>query len=95
MWETVGVHTDRVRIAIDTGAHRTPNCCPSKLPAQTEPLLTCPSPCFPASCSVLVLVLAALVIVVVGVIFVVGVHAAVGFRRPGLLLDDILLILIL
>jgi hypothetical protein len=35
------------------------------------------------------------VIVVVGVIFVVGVHAAVGFRRPGLLLDDILLILIL
>jgi hypothetical protein len=47
----------------------------------------------PASCSVLVL--AVLVIVVVGVIFVVAVHAAVGFRRPGLLLDDILLILIL
>jgi hypothetical protein len=37
----------------------------------------------------------ALVILVVGVIFVVGVHAAVGFRRPGLLVDHILIILIL
>jgi hypothetical protein len=93
MWETIGVHTDRIRIAIIPAHTVPPIAARQNCPPQTLLLLTCASLAF--LLPVLVLVLAALVIVVVDVIFVVGVHAAVAFRRTGLLLDDILLILIL